>query len=207
MMGAVLSNLILTTNYVLRNAIEEFVIHENNCAQKILNVPALDFAKIRTTNGMKASFLNNQGWRSLMARAGCLACDKDIFDELRAVARVMLNALVRDAVTYTEHSPCRTVLVSDILRASLRNVYTLGSVPIGSGFLSKALPTWRILLPGNTIDWAKAAEAEVRVQRAGSEDSDGGEGEDSDGGDGEDSDAEEDADEVDSVFEICNGMD
>jgi len=171
MTGAALSNLKLRTNHVLRNAIEEFIAHENQRAHKVLKVPTPHSAKIKTTKSVKTPFLHNEGWRLLIARAGCLACANDIFDELRAVARVMLEALVRDAVTYMEHSRRRTVLVDDILRASLRNAYTLGSVPIGSGFLGKALPTRRALLPGNTIDWTKAAEEEVRAEGAASEDS------------------------------------
>jgi len=81
---------------------------------------------------------------------GCLGLRRRISGVLWSLARSVLTALVCDAVKEATFFRCSTVLVVDILRAALRNTDHLGTVPIGSGFLNKAL--YCAPLPGGTID-------------------------------------------------------
>jgi len=62
------------------------------------------------------------------------------------------DSTVCDAVKEATFFRRSTVLVVDILRAALCNTDHLGTVPIGSGFLNKALSTRCAPLPGGTID-------------------------------------------------------
>eukprot|EP00644_Phytophthora_capsici_P014396 jgi/Phyca11/98892/e_gw1.3.200.1 len=63
--------------------------------------------------------------RRLARRAGIIRMSGLVYHETRAVLRVFLGNLVRDAVTYTEHGKRKTVTAMDVLHALKRQGRTL----------------------------------------------------------------------------------
>ncbi|KAE8901256.1 hypothetical protein PF002_g22294 [Phytophthora fragariae] len=61
--------------------------------------------------------ITNAAVRRLARRAGVMRISGLVYFETRAVLRVFLTNLVRDAVTYTEHGNRKTVTRMDVLFA------------------------------------------------------------------------------------------
>lgn len=177
--GLELPNCELKPNHALRNAIEEWVSHEqekrkrapaaaadaSHAASAKSELPAAEQGVERYLNE-----LSDSGWRLIAARAGVLAMHTGLFTELRVLARDLLVALVHDAVSSCRLAGRQTVLLVDVLRAVLcsdphgRTQKVKGQqVPLGSGFLGEALAlSWRppASASAGSIDWAQEAAAE-----------------------------------------------
>jgi histone H4 len=68
--------------------------------------------------------------RRLARRGGVKRISALIYDETRQVLRTFLEAVVRDAVTYTEHARRKTVTAMDVvyaLKRQGRSLYGFGS--------------------------------------------------------------------------------
>merc|ERR1712211_56881 len=63
--------------------------------------------------------------RRLARRGGVKRISGLIYEEVRAVLRVFLENVMRDAVTYTEHAKRKTVLATDVVYALKRQGRTL----------------------------------------------------------------------------------
>ena len=63
--------------------------------------------------------------RRLARRGGVKRISGLMYDETRAVLRAFLDAVVRDAVTYTEHARRKTVTATDVVCALKRQGRTL----------------------------------------------------------------------------------
>jgi len=63
--------------------------------------------------------------RRLARRGGVKRVSGAIYDETRGVLRIFLDNLIRDAVTYTEHSRRKTVTAMDVVYALKRQGRTL----------------------------------------------------------------------------------
>ena len=115
-----LPDLELRPNRALRNAIEEWIAHENRRAQEASLNLFVDEPKQAKTGQEDRCILHDHGWRLLAARAGVLAFSVLIFDSLRESAEKMLTVLVKDAVDLCAHDCRTTVLATDILRAAIK---------------------------------------------------------------------------------------
>ena len=63
--------------------------------------------------------------RRLARRGGVKRISNYVYDETRAVLRVFLENVIRDAVTYTEHAKRKTVTAMDVVYALKRQGRTL----------------------------------------------------------------------------------
>jgi histone H4 len=63
--------------------------------------------------------------RKLARRGGCKRISGLVYEESRAVLKVFLENIIRDAVTYTEYARRKTVMASDVVYALKRNGRTL----------------------------------------------------------------------------------
>ena len=221
-----LPDLELRPNLSLRNAIEEWVAHENKRAQPASLKRSADEPKQAKTGQWgqkrprlcstfqqgqkgKCQLLHDDGWRRLAARAGVLGLSVLIFDDLRKWAEEMLTVLVEDAVQLCEHDRRTTVLVTDILRAALQRRDNgkgrngaCGLVPLGSGFLGQALSMSCRAPCAGGIDWAKAATSErVAARLEVAEDANGDQDSQEEAGSDQEEEEEEEA-EVEEVDEV-----
>ncbi|KAJ5070308.1 histone h4 [Anaeramoeba ignava] len=67
--------------------------------------------------------------RRLARRAGVKRISSQVYDDTRKILKSFLESVVRDAVTYTEHSKRKTVTTIDIvyaLRRQRKTVYGYG---------------------------------------------------------------------------------
>ena len=208
-----LPDLELRPNLSLRNAIEEWVAHENKRAQPAsLNLSADEPKQAKTgQQGQQDScqLLHDDGWRRLAARAGVLGLSVLFFDEIRFVATNTLTVLVQDAVLLCRHERRTTVLVTDILRAALQHRDDGNArhspcrlVPLGSGFLGQALSMSCRAPCAGGIDWAKAATSErVAARLEVAEDANGDQVSQEEAGSDQEEEEEEEA-EVEEVDEV-----
>ena len=63
--------------------------------------------------------------RRLARRGGVKRISGLMYDDVRGVLKVFMQDIIRDALTYTEHSRRKTVTTMDILHALKRNGRTL----------------------------------------------------------------------------------
>merc|ERR1712011_60940 len=63
--------------------------------------------------------------RRLARRGGVKRISGLVYEEIRAVLRVFLENVMRDAVTYTEHAKRKTVMATDVVYALKRQGKTL----------------------------------------------------------------------------------
>merc|ERR1711884_326191 len=63
--------------------------------------------------------------RRLARRGGVKRISGLLYEEIRAVLRVFLENVMRDAVTYTEHAKRKTVMATDVVYALKRQGKTL----------------------------------------------------------------------------------
>ena len=63
--------------------------------------------------------------RRLARRGGVKRISGTVYDESRGVLKIFLENIIRDAVTYTEHSKRRTVTALDVVYALKRQGRTL----------------------------------------------------------------------------------
>ncbi|KAE8967047.1 hypothetical protein PR001_g28216 [Phytophthora rubi] len=69
--------------------------------------------------------LTNSSIRRLARRAGVVQISGLIYHETRAVLRVYLSSVIRDALTCAEHANRKTIMYMDILYALKRQGQTL----------------------------------------------------------------------------------
>lgn len=176
--GLELASRELKPNHALRNAIEEWVAHEQEKRQRAPTCSGAPVASLAQSSDVDPpepehrverllNRLSDGGWRIIAARAGVLAMHTGLFVELRSLARDLLVALVQDSITLCKMSGRNTVLILDVIRAVLcsdphgRTQKVKGQqVPLGSGFLGEALASSRRAPPSGGIDWEQDAARE-----------------------------------------------